>query len=463
MDIADQINEEILLTLYEDDISQRIQVGIKTIEKPLEAIKQMLFQQLDSELTTLESIMAFIGNRKELEQIEKYYAYCSYLDSSYQGFTASNKAAIAELEKAVARISLNKKSAEADYDPLSDITAAKASLKADYKKWFHAFEIHRAYRECNDDGKILSFSHRICGWSDPVYQLTSNFSLELKTNFGYGRSSYFYTKLTYKNVEITPISEWVRYEYAEFMEIVRYSKKHSLIHKAWLEAMEYTKAACNLSRMDENAFVEKYIINECKQMVEGLVHALHHKKFELLNAWHQPVFVNKEGHVLMEYRGEKISGALDFIQKILEFEHITAVQNFIVTIKDCNKQLQPMLADELILLEGKIIKASEDRSAYEPIYDDANAQNKEYDKAREELKKELIQAEEMTWKAIDYNLLNVAFNERFKEYDEFIKLHKTVIEKWLQLNQHLSNLKNFRKNINAYHSKITDFFKDRVQ
>ena len=46
--------------------------------------------------------------------------------------------------------------------------------------------------------------------------VTPNFSVEIKTNFGYGSVSYFYTKLKYKNIEITPFSEWVDYEFARF-------------------------------------------------------------------------------------------------------------------------------------------------------------------------------------------------------------------------------------------------------
>lgn len=458
MSAEHRINENILLTLYENEVSQRIEIGIKIIDQPLEHVKQGLFQLLNSESSSLQNISAFIAGQAELEQIEKYYAYCNYLDMPFQGFTASNKKALQTLEDAMARIRIGKKTDKDDYDPVADIASTKSILRMDYRQWFHAFEIHRAYRECNDDPTVLSFSHRICGWSDPRYRLTPNFSLELKTNFGYGRSSYFYTKLTYKNVEITPISDWVRYEKAEFMEIVRYSRKHKLEHAAWTDAMQYTQEACNLSRTSESDFVEKYIINECKQMVDGLVHALNHTKFELLNAWHQPFFVDKTGHVLMEYRGEKISGALDFIEKILEFEHITSVAGFIKQIEDCNSQLSPLLRKELVLLEVKIGEATKERAAYEPTYDDAAAQKKAYDEAREELKKELIGADKMTWQAINHELWAATFNDRFKEYEEFLKSYQNISNKWLKLNQHLANLRQFQKNITSYHQKIIHFF-----
>lgn len=456
MEIITRINEDILLTLYEDIPTQQIKWGTKLIEQPLLSIQQSLFEKLNSSTSTLESIISFISNCIELAEIEKYYAYCEFLDLPYQGFSASNSKALEKLTEAIGRIKINGKG-DSEYDPTTDISYTKQRLKEDYEKWFRAFNIHRAYRQCNDDPTVLSFSHRICGWSDPRYQLTPNFSLELKTNFGFGRSSYFYTKLTYKNVEISPLSDWIRYEYAEFMEIIRYSKKHALKHSAWMEAMTYTVEACNLSRIDEAAFVKKYIIDECKAMVDGLEYALCNSRFKVMNSWHQPHFVDKEGHVLMEYRGEKISGALDFIQKILEFQHITAVQGFIETIKACNRKLQPMLSRELLLLETKVAKATAERDVYEPVYDQSAEENRAYDQAREELKKEMIKDGKMSWNSINYELWNAEFTSRFTEYEAFCETFKHIREKWRQYNQHLSNLKNFQKNIGMYHQKISSF------
>ena len=88
-------------------------------------------------------------------------------------------------------------------------TQLKEEIKDKYILWNNAFSINKAYNICKKDKSILSFSHRKDGWSNPVYQLTQNFSVEIKTNFGYGRKSYFYTKLNYKEIDITPVSEWI--------------------------------------------------------------------------------------------------------------------------------------------------------------------------------------------------------------------------------------------------------------
>ena len=57
---------------------------------------------------------------------------------------------------------------------------------------------------CTFNLDILTFSHREEGWSNPVYQLTPNFSVEIKTNFGFGSTSYFYTKHNLKGFLMVP-------------------------------------------------------------------------------------------------------------------------------------------------------------------------------------------------------------------------------------------------------------------
>src|SRR5690606_38411441 len=124
-------------------------------------------------------------------------------------------------------------------------------------------------------------------WSNPEFKLSENFTVVLKTNFGYGSASYFYIKLKYKNIEITPFSEWIDYEIAKFTEIIRYTKsfvyrllrgiyngkrvyQQKMENSNWQDAIDYTKTACNVSLKDEVDFVRKYIIDECERMVAGL-------------------------------------------------------------------------------------------------------------------------------------------------------------------------------------------------
>jgi hypothetical protein len=180
----------------------------------------------------------------------------------------------------------------------------------------------------------------------------------VKTNFGYGVKSYFYVILKYKGLSITPFSEWIKYGSNSFSEIVRYSEKYDLHDECWYSAFKYVQEACNLSINDEHEFIDRYIVGQCELMVAGLENILTDTKF---NYYLEPIKPNKEslsyepqGHSLIEFRGEKISGALNFIDKIRSFGGIVLSENYIKKIEIINKKIYPVLQNENTLLISEI-------------------------------------------------------------------------------------------------------------
>lgn len=449
------INEQYLCVLKEE--SGEIAVGIVPIELKLSTVFSQLNAICENEATSLEDIINFLESQTEIEQLDGYYPYCRQLYNSYEGFRADRTEIISNLNQTIDRIRLEKRS-DPSFNSADDIKDKKMWVKREYTLWRHAHAIKLAYRVSNDDPKVLSFSHRICGWSNPVYHLTPNFSIEIKTNFGYGSVSYFYTKLRYKNIDITPLSEWIHYEFAKFSEIVRYSQRYLLNHTEWLQTMAYAKDACNLSRSDEAAFVSKYIITECETMVSGLREVMNKDRFDFRNESRRNYQVDKRGHVLVEFRGEKVSGALDFIDKIMEFGHITAVQSFIERIKVCNRELQPLLASEIILLNTKIATALKAIEDYRPTHNEYELQEKEFVGKKDQIRKDLIRQNRMTEQHINYDLLNSTFDESFPEFKEFKEDYGKVMSNWSKLHEHHRNLVNICDKISAHNRKILDFF-----
>ena len=322
--------------------------------------------------------------------------------------------------------------------------------------WSKAFAINKTYRLCQEDKSILTFSHRIDGWSNPVYQLTPNFSIELKTNFGYGSVSYFYTKMKYKNIEITPFSAWIEYEFARFSEIIRYTQSHPLINEYWLEAMQFSRDACNLSLTDEVKFVEKYVIDECEKMVSGLEELFNTKHFTFKNRERKRYSVDKKGHVLVEFRGEKISGSLDFLSKILESEKIAGIKSFIRRIMDCNIRIQPILIEESKILKIKIENLTKEKIELQPKYDEVVKINNEYNAKRRKLQDEMIGIDEFKSNQIDLQKLEKTFLSKFPDYEQFKKEHKSVTRNYAILKEEIQNNKKVRKNIVSYNEKIVN-------
>lgn len=456
--MGDKINEQVLCVLRNSQVTNQIEIEYVDIENPLLKPLKDFENLCEKNDSTLEQIAQFIRNTTELNQLTALYRYCESLSGSYQAFTVNNQDTIAEINNREKLILLNKELEPEKYNSEEKIEEFKQELSRRYRLWGKAYAINKTYRLCYEDKSILTFSHRIDGWSNPVYQLTPNFSVEIRTNFGYGRASYFYTKLKYKNIEITPFSEWIDYEFAKFSEIVRYTRSHLLANEYWLEAMEFSKDACNLSKTDENKFVEKYIIEECDKMASGLEEIFNIEQFSFKSQNRIHYSVDKKGHILIEFRGEKISGALDFISKIIEFEKITSIKSFIERIEACNKKIQPILISESKVILLKLNNLNAELSILKPKYLKVLDENNLYSKKRLELQNQMIISEQLDPKAIDSAKLNVQFDAKYPEYAEFIKEYRTITESHRLLTEQIRNLTNVYNNIITYNEKIVTYF-----
>lgn len=456
--MKEHINEEVLCILKKNKLTNQIEVNYLTIEKPLAKIIDNFSTLCENPNSTLQQIINFIETTEELNQLTNHYRYCVKLSGSYQAFSANNQNTIIEIIKQEQLILLNQKNNPEKYDIKKAISYFKQELNAKYILWSKAFSINKTYRLCHGDKNILTFSHRIDGWSNPVYQLTPNFSVEIKTNFGYGKASYFYTKLKYKNIEITPFSEWIDYELAKFSEIVRYTQSHKLQNEYWIEAMEFSRDACNLSMADEVKFVEKYVIDECERMISGLEEIFNKDHFSFKDREKERYTVDKKGHFLVEFRGEKISGALDFISKILEFENITSIKSFISRIEICNKRIQPILEGEAKILKVKIANLTEEWKDLKPKYDKVIEENNDYNNRKIELKNQMLHNGQLNIQSFDTLKLDKVFNIKYPDFKEFNEEFKNVTGSFRLLSEQIQNLTKVFDNIITYKDKIIKHF-----
>ena len=305
--MEDKINEELICTLVKNLTTNQIECGFVEIENLLSGPINGLINLCENPSMSLNDLIMYLNTTPELNVLTAHYKYCVFLNLPYQSFTVNNQDTINQIINRQLDIQINQTLNPINYRPAEIIEFYKKEIKEKYILWGKAFAINKTYRICQQDSSIMVFSHRHTGFSNPVYQLTPNFSVEIKTNFGYGNSSYFYTKLKFKDIEITPFSEWIEYEFAQFSEIIRYTQSHELENKYWIEAMNFCKDACNLSMLDEVKFVEKYVIDECEKMLTGLEEIFTTDHFSFKDRKKNQYSVDKMGHVLIEFQGEKIT------------------------------------------------------------------------------------------------------------------------------------------------------------
>lgn len=462
--MEEKINESHLCVLRINEQTKEICLEYVPIENVFDDVLIQLKECIDNTNTKLPDLVNYLMNHKVFNQLNATYRYCIELDGAFQTINANTHEELAELSLYITRCSCNKEGYncyknESKYnkqrcnchDHYLDIMQ---NLYGNYKLWSKAYSINKAYRLCYNDSSILTFSHRICGWSNPQYQLSPSFSLEVKTNFGYGSSSYFYIKLKYKEIDIVPLSNWVTYSRINMQELIRYTRKYELNNKYWKDALLFASKACNLSLKDESKFVNEYIIHECETMVEGLECILKQDQYTLLG--NSKTLIKKEE--MIEFRAEKISGALDFIGKILEYEYISKRDEYIGRIELCNEQLQPHLKYELSVLRVKLKNIQGYYDTINRAYLKEVSNDKIYQNMKSELCKEMISNGQLRRPNIDRQILEDEFKKCHPEYLEFEKNFKSIKEKKKDASNELLKVKKTYTNIQKAHDKIQSYF-----
>jgi hypothetical protein len=462
------INEDFLLLLI--DNNGLIETTTISIDNHFENETLSLKKLCEGGNDNINQITLFISNSLKPKLPNKTFNYCKELDKAYQSVIVNIDIGIQDILTKRELIYTNQKIAsneKKEFDLDKNINELKFQIFEKTTLWFKVFNIEFAYEKAKKVPNMLVYSHRISGWSNPEYRITDNLKQQVKTNFGYGSVSYFYSLLTFKNIQITPFSEWIDYRYSNFSEVIRYTRsfkiripitddrnrikyyKTKIENSFWNYAIEFTKNTANLSITNEKEFVEKYIITECEILVNGLENFYKETEFDFVdenqvNLENDKMIrlkVDIKGYELIDFRTEKIIGALDFISKIIEYNKIIPTNEYIDRIILINKRFIPNVYTALNIQKEELKKAQNDNKEFLITHNDLVEKQKFYQNEKIKLK--------------------VNFDIQYKEeYSEFYeKLAKSLEEQ----KQHNHKIKLHTDNINKltnYIGKYKDLIKE---
>jgi hypothetical protein len=132
--------------------------------------------------------------------------------------------------------------------------------------------------------------------------------------------------------------------------------------------MEFTSELYNYSLKSSKEFVSKWIVNECIEMVSGLEDLLNkNQKHEVVNSFfHEDLTTTLMGIELINFKGERISGALSFLEKVKRLTIFSSeIPSLIERVLNCNLTIYSDLKIEI----KKLIKnIAEYRKEKEKLY-----------------------------------------------------------------------------------------------
>ena len=260
-----------------------------------------------------------------------------------------------------------------------------------------------------------------------------------------------------------PISEWVIYRYAHLYEIISASAVHHVNNESWKQAMEYGQNACNLFSRNQTEFVNQYLKQECEKLLTGLYEIKTRSKFKLRENQDRfnPRFVEVEydGSELIAYRGDKLSGALYFIESIKSLGGVVIIANYINKIEAFNKEIQPILKKEFLKISNLLPQLEIQLINFKESYEELKEKDEEYDKFKSALEDELEKIEKYSTKTYyekkDY--LENNFLEKYSEYNSFKKTLNDAKEKYYALDSKIYSLKNDLNSIEKSIAKIEKY------
>ena len=358
-----EINETHLTVLKRNTDDEGVYIDYVPLINPMKKSLNEAYLMCTDNETHSDYPNEILDSDRNLRKVLSVTNFCWQLHRPYQGLDNDENLSYDQPNKLGYYVLNRLKRAKKNLLLYSNWTklAAKANKKDLLLRLMNhelAYSLEKTYRKVKNDPDVLAWSHRKLGWTYPEFKLTNKLEMQFLTNFGYGRVSYFYLKLKYKNIDIIPFSEWIRYRSPRYDELIQYSQEYDLDNESWNEAMEYAAEAVNLCVTDEAEFIETYITRECKRLSNGLMKIYSQNES----------YDDESNRAEIDFKGEKITGALNLIESIAEYESIIKVSNFIEEIEQLNQDLLPYLTSEYEQINSELNRASVRLIELEPVY-----------------------------------------------------------------------------------------------
>ena len=359
----------------------------------------------------------------------------------------------------------------------SQLNAFIKKSKEEYLKcilqYIYSYDYSNTLRQYKVKEKYKIFSSEIHGRF--AYETVVNDELKIltRTNFCYGSSSYFHIIVKYKDIELLPLSEWVKYYYAGYNSIMRYTRSYFCQRESWKYAMEFLESFVNRAIENPDEFVKNDVLLEVNGLMAGLeeIFLMTEMEFEkrldvkhiddddiryigISSARHandceRQNYKIKKTESAMIYKMEKISGALHFLNNLKSISTIIPeVESSISRIIELNKTIYPEIIEAIPPIELEIKNLSRELNKIKRKYNQKEQQLDYLKKRLENIKNKSFGSGKDT-KQVE---------EKFKSNNpQFEILTKEIDELWQEQNKYLTlihNREDVKKRLSSYKELI---------
>lgn len=447
-----KVNETHMCVLRKVENENRVEVDFVELKYKYQDQLDELKRMADNDNRTVLDMQDYVKG-SSLRRLSGDFDFCSCLSDSYQWISCLPTVSLGDYRGKID-----------EYDKRGDKWGKDTFAREERQRYLNRIlyrilpaTIEDLSNDLHRDTSILAYSHRRVGWASPAFNLNDDIRVVYLTNFGYGSASYFFLQIYYKGIGILPYSHWVHYRKASSSEIIRYTRRYHLDNQEWMKTMYFTADVYNEAVSNPDSFVQKNILNEVEEMVTGLETIQGAYRYSVQESFFNPSSIIIEGDDLIRFKGEKISGALDFLDKLQTLTPITdKVGTYIKRIMNCNfsiiPELQKAISDKQQDLESLLSKIAKEQ----PKWDELSAKNDEYEKMRSDMYDAIAEEDKFYGEA--WNVIRGERDSRFTkehpEYAAFKEQYDKEHDLYYNLCSERDKVQSFIEEIKKYLDKI---------
>lgn len=410
-----KVNETHMCVLRKVENEDKVKVDFVELKFKYQDQLDELRRMVDNDNRSVLDMQDYVKG-SSLRRLSLDFDFCSCLSDSYQWIPCLQAITFSDYQKKID-----------EYDKRGD-KVGKETYARDQRQRFYnriAYRVLPAKLEdlSNDlykDPSVLAYSHRRVGWASPAFNLNNDIKVVYLTNFGYGSASYFFLQIYYKGIGILPYSQWVHYRKACASEIIRYTRRYHLDNQEWMKTMAFTADVYNSAVSDPASFAEKNILNEVEEMVSGLENIQSATSYRAQESFFNPKTIIITGDDMVRFKGEKISGALGFLDQLQTLAPITdKVGFYIKRIMNCNYAVAAELEEAITSKKKYLETILTSIEKEQPKWDKLSSKNDVYNEMRSEMHDAIAEEEEFKGKA--WSTIRDERDKRFaKDHPEYV-------------------------------------------
>ena len=134
------------------------------------------------------------------------------------------------------------------------------------KLTFNHYLYKQAILKAKNNG-YLAYSHRKFGWNTERFNLDENFRINVYTNFGYGKSSYFTLTLYYNEIPIIPYTKVIYYPFVNASSVLDYTNDYDVNYESFMKCFSFVAEELkDFKQHGKDTFIYKHITQSLDEL-----------------------------------------------------------------------------------------------------------------------------------------------------------------------------------------------------